>query len=273
MTLKFYKMKKSTINLFSVFALLVVLTFSFGCKKDEDGSFGDDHEYEGGTITDIDGNTYDTIRIGDQTWMAQNMMVTKYFDGTPIANIKDADKWGLDSLGAYCDYNNDASITARYGRLYNWHAVKSDSICPEGWHVPTRNDWDDLKDFIAQDSVYVVTQNNDSCAVALKSSFGWSDNANGDDYYHLRVLPSGCRTSDARFMDIGYFGHFWTPDEYFHKYHPAFPAQTTCPQWGQQCKGHGVQYTFDRYTTKLRVVVAGVYKTRGYSVRCIKDND
>ncbi|MBN2165156.1 MAG: hypothetical protein JW717_02655 [Marinilabiliaceae bacterium] len=251
-------------NFYYLVLLLITSVSYFGCEKENEKPFSDGYEYSGGTISDIDGNTYDTIVIGTQTWMAQNLMVTKYIDGSDIPRVTDNTKWAEDTLeGAYCDYNNDPGISESYGRLYNWNAVKTDSICPEGWHVPTRSDWTKLNNFINQDSLYI-----DSAAVALKSTFGWDDNANGDDYYHLRVLPAGCRLSDGRFMDLGSFGHFWTPEVFYH------PVTFNCPYWGYDCKnnrGHGISYSFNRYEWELKYYVQGYDVTRGYSVRCIKD--
>jgi hypothetical protein len=88
-----------------------------------------------GTMTDIDGNTYKTVTIGTQTWMAENLKVTKYNDGTAIPNVTDETAWSSLTTGAYCNYNNDPSKVATYGRLYNWHAVNTGKLCPTGWHV------------------------------------------------------------------------------------------------------------------------------------------
>lgn len=89
------------------------------------------------TINDIDGNRYRTIQIGEQTWMAKNLKTTTYKDGTPIELVTNNNNWSEDSIGAYCWYNNDEEIGNIYGALYNYYAVETNKICPDGWHVPT----------------------------------------------------------------------------------------------------------------------------------------
>jgi uncharacterized protein (TIGR02145 family) len=103
-----------------------------------------------GLVSDIDGNSYKTVQIGGQKWMAENLRTTIYNDGTPIRNVTDDDEWmNLNASGlpdteqaAYCWYNNDAlSFQANYGALYTWYAVQSDKLCPSGWHVPSPDEW------------------------------------------------------------------------------------------------------------------------------------
>lgn len=91
-----------------------------------------------GTVTDIDGNVYQTIKIGNQWWMAKNLKVTHYRNGEAIPNITNDSEWINLSTGAYCAYNNDNGNIATYGLLYNWYTVvDSRNIAPSGWHVPT----------------------------------------------------------------------------------------------------------------------------------------
>lgn len=95
-----------------------------------------------GTVSDIDGNTYNTIQIGTQTWMAENLRVTKYRDGTLIPNLTDNIQWANNTTGAWCYYNNDANNNIPYGKLYNFYAVNnSKNICPNGWHMPNIGEW------------------------------------------------------------------------------------------------------------------------------------
>ena len=93
-------------------------------------------------LTDIDGNQYKTIIIGKQIWMAENLKVTKYNDGTPIPLIAENTEWGDLTSHGYCYFNNSIEKYGNiYGALYNWHVVESGKICPKGWHVPSSEEW------------------------------------------------------------------------------------------------------------------------------------
>jgi len=99
-----------------------------------------------GTVTDIDGNVYQTIKIGDQWWMAENLKVTHYRNSDPIPHVTDGGTWSYLFTGAYCEYDNNPANVAIYGRLYNWYAVgDSRNIAPEGWHVPSDDEWKQLE--------------------------------------------------------------------------------------------------------------------------------
>lgn len=96
-------------------------------------------------LRDIEGNTYKTVIIGDQVWMAENLKTTKYRDGTSIPLVTDGNTWGEIKTPAYCNYNNDINYVATYGRLYNgWAAIETNGICPSGWHVPSAKEWNIL---------------------------------------------------------------------------------------------------------------------------------
>jgi uncharacterized protein (TIGR02145 family) len=93
------------------------------------------------TLTDADGNVYQTVTIGAQVWMAENLRTTKYNDGTPIPNVTLAADWNALTTGAYSDYNNDPANATDYGRIYNWYAINTGKLAPAGWHVPTTAEW------------------------------------------------------------------------------------------------------------------------------------
>ena len=100
------------------------------------------------TVTDIDGNVYTTVKIGNQIWTVENLRTTKYNDGTPIPNVKDDAEWSKLKTGAYCYSSDEAQNIEREGALYNWYAVNDGKLAPEGWRVPTDEDWDTLKSFL-----------------------------------------------------------------------------------------------------------------------------
>ncbi|MCB2231581.1 hypothetical protein KQH82_12755 [bacterium] len=101
---------------------------------------------ETGTVTDIDGNVYKTVRICDQWWMVENLKVTRFSNGDPIPNITDRDEWRAARSGAYSEWNNDSGYVPLYGRIYNFYAASdARNIAPEGWHVPTDAEWKQLE--------------------------------------------------------------------------------------------------------------------------------
>ncbi len=103
-----------------------------------------------GTVLDKEGHLYQTVIIGGQEWMAENLVTAFYSNGDPIPNVPDAMEWSqLQNNGAWCDYNNTPSYSKIYGKLYNWHAVADPrNVCPTGWHVPSNNDFIVLSDYL-----------------------------------------------------------------------------------------------------------------------------
>ena len=105
-------------------------------------------------ITDIDGNVYETVEIGDQMWMKENLKVTHYNDGTEIPTGYSNSEWRLLSTPAYAVYNDNESNSDSYGNLYNWFAVDdARGVCPDGWHVPTDDEYTELTDYLGGQSV------------------------------------------------------------------------------------------------------------------------
>ncbi|MEI6748081.1 MAG: fibrobacter succinogenes major paralogous domain-containing protein [Bacteroidales bacterium] len=121
--------------------ILLVLTifpfFSFSQVKSDD------------QVVDIDGNIYNTVKIGNQIWLKENLKVTRYNNGAPISLIKDTNAWTSLTTPAYCNYKNSERIAQEYGRLYNYYTVVDPrKLCPAGTHVPTDNEWETLSDFL-----------------------------------------------------------------------------------------------------------------------------
>jgi uncharacterized protein (TIGR02145 family) len=159
------------------------------------------------SITDIDGNTYKTVTIGTQTWMAENLKVTKYNDGIAIPNVTDNTEWKELTTGALCDYGNTPSNSETYGKLYNWHAVNTGKLCPTGWHVPSDAEWTELTDYLGGRSV-AGGKLKETGTTHLASPNTGATNETG-----FTALPGGFRGYDGAFYYIGYHGYWWSATE------------------------------------------------------------
>jgi len=154
---------------------------------------------------EMDGYTYAAVEIGDQCWFAENLRTAVYADGASIPEVTGNTAWAGLTSGARCDYHNNASNVATYGRLYNWYAVDDvRSLCPSGWHVPTDGEWMELQG-------YLISQGfSGNEGVALKSTTGWTG-GNGTDDYGFSALPGGYRNAyEGQFYNVGFFGNWWS---------------------------------------------------------------
>ena len=140
-----------------------------------------------GMVTDYDGNTYQTVMIGTQEWMAENLKVTHYRNGDPIPNITDNGQWANIYSNAYCAYDNSLSKASTYGLLYNFYAVAdSRNLCPTGWHVPTKDEWSNLIDYLGGASVAGNKMKSFGLGSAADNSSGFTALLSG-----FRQIPSG----------------------------------------------------------------------------------
>lgn len=156
------------------------------------------------TIKDQDGNSYKIVKIGNQTWMSENLKTTKYNDGVPIPLVTEKNKWSLLSTPAYCWYNNDSLNMNLYGALYNGFAVNIDKLCPAGWHVSTVAEWAALIDQSGGKSV---------AGGKLKASgtTTWKNpNTGATNESGFTALPRGTRYNNGLFFTIKTDGYWWT---------------------------------------------------------------
>lgn len=202
------------------FILGLFLVF-FSCKKD--GSDGPQY----GTVTDIDGNEYKTIKIGDQEWMAENLRVVHYNTGNTVQDeiplVIDNTQWedfGSLGVGICSYYDKEPANAMQYGFLYNGYAVKSGKLAPVGWHVATKADWTKLQNYlIAHAYNYDLTNSGNKIAKSLASTMGWilhpeKGNVGNDQPSNNKTgfngLPSGFRVTTGEFSDLGASAYWWT---------------------------------------------------------------
>lgn len=193
--------------------MLISIVFFTSCKKKSDdpapSTTTTTPTPSGTTVTDVDGNTYNTVTIGKQTWMKEDLKVTKYKDGTPIPNLTGSSTWATNTntSGAYSDNSN----TAYSGKFYNWAAmVDSRGICPNGWHVPTDAEVDTLVAFLEQTAWGTAGGQMKSTTSDWQSPNLGATNSSG-----FTGLPFGI-LSDVSGINMGYStnGYYWTATQY-----------------------------------------------------------
>ena len=177
-----------------------------------------------GDVTDVDGNVYQSVQIGNQVWTVENYRATKYNDGTAIPTDTSAVTWGnweglafaRDTTPKYCFYNNTANADSikKYGALYNWYVVSPTNIkkiAPAGWHVPSDAEWDTLQNYLFEKGRIdhtLLAKTDWQCVDSDLSK----NNSSG-----FSALPSGFRDQDGHFYCQGYgagsFSNWWSAME------------------------------------------------------------
>jgi uncharacterized protein (TIGR02145 family) len=219
-----------------VYLLVSIHLFLAGCQQN--------------TVRDIEGNRYRTIEIGDQVWMAENLRSTSYNDGTPIPNATGYDEWASLETAAYCWYNNDSSYRDPFGALYNWHVLESGELCPEGWHIPSDEEWNALVSSV---------DNSSRAGGALKESGTehWrSPNIAASDQLGFAALPGGYRSYNGTFNLMRAAAYWW--------------SATEANWYGSSSDGSRVIFRSVQHDN-AELIRHISEKTNGFSVRCVKD--
>jgi uncharacterized protein (TIGR02145 family) len=197
------------------------------------------------TVNDIDGNAYHTVSIGAQVWMVENLKTTKLNDGTAIPLVTDPTEWENLNTEAYCWYDNNNNNKNIYGALYNWNSVNSGKLCPTGWHVPTRADWEDLRDFLGGEATEIGGK------LKEKGTSHWeSPNTGATDEYGFKALPGGERYGYGDFNYLGTKSNMWSST-----------ASNVTETYALRLFHDDIEFHFTE----------GWDKKRGLSVRCIKN--
>lgn len=251
---------KNYLRIFLTISLMTMFFFILSNKQSKSQSANVETGLQAKTVKDIDGNVYNTVNIGTQVWMKENLKTTKYNDGTEIPNISVDVKWAALTTGAYCDYLNIQNNSTIYGRLYNWYVIDNNAatrvssnggknICPEGWHVPTDSEWATLINYLGGDSV---------CSGKLKEtgSTHWTDPNWSTNESGFTALPGGLRYYDGRFSRMWDEGDWWSTTEFF------YPPD----------KKNAILAFFNTISYEgSNVSRNNGLKNCGFSVRCLKD--
>ena len=204
---------KALLNRQSTITYLILLAFGFfsGCEKEENNEY----------VSDLDGNRYTTIIIGDQEWFTENLVTTKLNDGTEIPLVTDNEEWGGLTSPAYCWYDNDSDIKNTYGNLYNWYAIETGKLCPEGWHVPSDEEWKVLEIHLglsmADAEEFGYRGSNEASKLAGNYTLWQEGELRNNTEFEISgfyALPGGARIAEEEyFVNIGQDAFFWTSTE------------------------------------------------------------
>ena len=245
-----------------LFVLLIVMH----CSKDKNPAEASDPVHETGTMTDIDGNVYQTVKIGNQWWMAENLKATHYRNGDDIPNEPGTDEWANLTVGARCAYDNNENNVPIYGYLYNWYAVNTGKLAPAGWHVPTNAEWDTLQNYlIANGYNWDGTTDSNKIAKSMSAQADWDSygtiGAPGNDIQSnnrsgFSAMPAGFRDHYNDFCGIGIKGFWWSSTVALYGYH------------------YHIYYDYVDLLSKTRtseIVLENCPKGYGFSVRLLRD--
>lgn len=202
-----------------------------------------------------DGQTYKTVKVGNQIWMAENLNATQLNDGTSISLIpavSDLSFWVNLSTPGYYWYNNDPAYKYTYGALYNWFTVNTGRLCPDGWHVPSDREWTELTDYLGGEGVA-------GNKLRETGTIHWENNNSGaNNESGFNALPGGFRKADGSFEGIGFVGGWWSSTEYGIR--TSSNGYRTLGIW-YRLVGTGISSVFR--SDNLRQC--------GYSIRCVRD--
>lgn len=214
--------------------LIILLLFS--CSKEK--------EAPPSPVTDLEGNTYKTIKAGTKIWMAENLKSTIFNDGTDISLTKSSDIWEDLTTPGYCWYNNDDLINgATYGALYNGYAINTGKLCPTGWHIPDSDEWQQLRYIFADTTT-------DGGKLKESGTEHWMmPNKGGTNNIGFTALPSGFRYTDGSFNAMQNYTGFWSATE----------------------TGTSAEMYLGLYYGDASSSMSSVSKKYGLSVRCVKD--
>jgi len=224
-------------NIFRISGIILIFFFIYSCKKDEDK-----------TIKDGEGNVYTSVKIGTQEWLTENLKTTKYSNGDLIGTTSPISKdISSESTPKYqWSYNGDESKVASYGRLYTWYTITDNrNVCPDGWHIPSDDDWTVLTDYLGDRSI---------AGGKLKEigTVHWiSPNTGATNETGFSAIPGGYRYPTGQVDFIGYYFWCWSGTEF-----SSDPAMAN--MWYVHNSDSGIYY-------------GPMSKYWGFTVRCIKD--
>lgn len=203
--IKFYALNYAIMKNFNAKITLLALAFTIsacGGNSSKSGEVSKDGET--GTATDQQGQNFETITIGSQVWMAENLNVEQFQNGEAILKANNWEEWskaGKEQKPAWCYYEFKDENGKKYGKLYNWYAVNDTrGLAPKEWKIPSEKDWKQLENHLGE-----------LAGKSLKSATGWNNDGNGDNASGFNALPAGAMNPSS--MNMGDATYWWVANE------------------------------------------------------------
>lgn len=239
--------------------LLIILMLLVACFLILRNVISPSYSYTfGPNIKDTNGNVYPSIKTNcGQIWTTNNLKVSHYCNGDIIPQVTDAKQWQNLTSGAWCWYNNDSVNYCQYGKLYNWYAVNdSRGLAPNGWHVPSRSEWDKLINCIDPNAKSSTSTVGEEMKEAGNNH--WVKPDKGASSYNFKStnnsgfmgLPGGFR-SFGLFEGVGCSGYWWSATKVKSSDYTTYPIFL--------------------HSNGIGIGLTGASNTDGLSVRLIKD--
>jgi OOP family OmpA-OmpF porin len=218
-----------------------------------------------GALTDADGNSYKVVKIGNQTWLAENLRTTKYNDGTSIALVTDSAKWIVTSTPAYCWYENDAAKYKNpYGTLYNWYAVNSGKLCPKGWHVPSDAEWTTFKTSVGPSDETEI----DARKIREAGTANWkAPNLGATNSTGFTAIATGFRQAEGTFSSTVMGNELFTKEVAFWWSTTEDASSAAYSENKKPTNGNVIGVSYDEKGSSE----GSFQKECGLPVRCVKD--
>lgn len=219
---------------------LILCTMLWACSKEEDPLSPSKQDLN--SVKDAEGNVYEVIQVGEQTWFKDNLNTTKFNDGSSIPAVHNPSDWFALVSPGWTNYQGSSAYNSIDGKFYNWYAVNTGKLCPKGWHVPTEAEWKALIDYLGGENI---------AGGKMKQTFLWeAPNRGADNSSGLEARPVGFKEVNGISDGKGKVSYWWSATE-----KQAFSTASS---------------------VLLNYLSASAFrsdesKKRGHCVRCIKD--
>jgi uncharacterized protein (TIGR02145 family) len=187
--------------------VLFICTILWACSKEELTESPTQPPSPAGVVKDVEGNSYETVKVGEQVWFKDNLNTSRFNDGSSIPAVHNAADWFALVSPGWTNYQGSSAYNSIDGKFYNWYAVNSGKLCPKGWHVPTEAEWKALIDHLGGESV---------AGGKMKQTYLWeAPNRGADNSSGIEARPAGFKEVNGYSDGKGKVSYWWSSTQKF----------------------------------------------------------